>query len=146
MKSTHNGDTDKIAERDTQLRSSHTSFKETYPAAAQPISGTAITAAAAHRKKLVYRSKQRGWLEVDLLLGSFAEECLGDVADEDLHQYEAILNLETIDIYNVISGQVELTENEDNEVLKMLRAYVDAGPIGIADPEKYAEKKQKMSN
>ena len=68
------------------------------------------------------------------------------MADEDLHQYEAILNLETIDIYNVISGQVELTENEDNEVLKMLRAYVDASPIGIADPEKYAEKKQKMSN
>jgi succinate dehydrogenase assembly factor 2 len=26
----------------------------------------------AHRKKLIYRSKQRGWLEVDLLMGSFA--------------------------------------------------------------------------
>lgn len=25
-----------------------------------------------YRKKLLYRSKQRGWLEVDLILGSWA--------------------------------------------------------------------------
>merc|ERR1712146_572684 len=90
---TYEEDTEKIAKRDEKLRTEHTAFKQSYPDASQPTTGGCnVSAANAHRKKLVYRSKQRGWLEVDLLLGSFAEDCLGDVPDEYLHHYESILN------------------------------------------------------
>ena len=44
-------------------------------------------------------------LEVDLLLGSFASEFVMGFTAQELEQYEAILNLETIDIFNYISGK-----------------------------------------
>jgi len=148
---TYEEDTSKIAAKDAELRSTHVQFREEYPEASQPKGAPALSAADAHRKKLIYRSKQRGWLEVDLLLGTFAEECLGDVADEHLAQYESILNLETIDIYNVISGQIppppQVEENPgENIVLAKLKDFVAASPIGVADPQMYAERKKKMSN
>ena len=51
------------------------------------------------KKRLVYRSKQRGWLEVDLLLGTWASE---NVSLAELNESENFVNLETINIYNVL--------------------------------------------
>jgi succinate dehydrogenase flavin-adding protein (antitoxin of CptAB toxin-antitoxin module) len=49
-------------------------------------------------------------LEVDLLMGSFAARHVYDMSEEDLRQYEDILNEETIDIFNLITGKIELPE------------------------------------
>ena len=53
------------------------------------------------RKRLVYRSKQRGWLEVDLLLGTWAHENVQKLTEAELDEYEAFVNLETIDIVRI---------------------------------------------
>lgn len=42
-------------------------------------------------------------LEVDLLLGTFAEKHVGELDPEQLVQYEDVLNQETIDIFNYIT-------------------------------------------
>ncbi len=52
----------------------------------------------ARRKRIIYRSKQRGWLEVDLLLGNFATANVMSMTAEQLTQYEDILAQETINI------------------------------------------------
>ena len=44
------------------------------------------------RKKLLYRSKQRGWLEVDIILGSWASDNLMNLNNTQLVNYEKILN------------------------------------------------------
>ena len=50
------------------------------------------------RKRLIYRAKQRGWLEVDLLLGTWASENVMQLSEDELDQFEAFVNMETIDI------------------------------------------------
>ena len=48
------------------------------------------------RKRLIYRSKQRGWLEVDLLLGTWANKCVPAMSVEELNEFERFVNLETV--------------------------------------------------
>ena len=54
-------------------------------------------------KKLLYRSKQRGWLEVDLILGSWASKNLKNLSDNDLLKYQNFVNEDTVDIYNYLT-------------------------------------------
>lgn len=94
------------------------------------------------RKRLIYRSKQRGWLEVDLLLGSWAAENAHRLSHEDMDAYERILNLETVDIYNVVTGQIEAPEQVKGPLLDQLRAYAETQPFGQASKEKYEQRKR----
>lgn len=48
------------------------------------------------RKRLIYRSKQRGWLEVDLLLGTWSDRFVPEMSEEELDEFERFVNLETI--------------------------------------------------
>lgn len=45
-----------------------------------------LTSPIERRKQLLYRSKQRGWLELDLIMGSWAEKNLDVLNDEQLAQ------------------------------------------------------------
>lgn len=49
-------------------------------------------------------------LEVDLLLGSWAEENVPKLSKEQLNHYETIMNQQTIDIYNYMTGKEEPPE------------------------------------
>ena len=97
------------------------------------------------RKRLIYRSKQRGWLEVDLLLGTWAHENVPQLTASELDEYEAFVNLETIDIYHVITLRLDVPEHmktaDGNGVVERIQAWARASPLGQADPEKYKEVK-----
>ncbi|MDA0939221.1 MAG: succinate dehydrogenase assembly factor 2 [Proteobacteria bacterium] len=54
------------------------------------------------RKKLQYRSCNRGFRELDIIFSNFASLYLCDFAIEDLMEYEAILNIEDAEIYKWI--------------------------------------------
>ena len=95
---------------------------------------------AVRRKRLIYRSKQRGWLEVDLLLGSWAAENVPTLSKEDCDAYEHILNCETIDIFNFITGKDPVPPRLDTPVMKRLQDYCASAPLGT-DPEGYATAK-----
>ena len=103
---------------------------------------------AAYRKKLIYRSKQRGWLEVDLLMGSWATQHVPSLTSDELRQYEAIIECETLDIYNLVVGRLELSEELSyaNPVLEKIRKYAESNPLGRASPARYDEVKGMMSN
>ena len=58
--------------RDVALRNDHHALKNDFPEHAFSPGQNSIDSDSTNRKRLIYRSKQRGWLEVDLLLGSFA--------------------------------------------------------------------------
>jgi hypothetical protein len=42
------------------------------------------------RKRMIYRSKQRGWLEVDILLGKWATEHVPSLTLSELDEYDAV--------------------------------------------------------
>jgi succinate dehydrogenase flavin-adding protein (antitoxin of CptAB toxin-antitoxin module) len=93
------------------------------------------------RKRLVYRSKQRGWLEVDLLLGTWASENVHQLTGDELDQYENFVNMETIDIYNVITLRLDVPEHMKREggrgVVERIQEWARSNPLGRADPDAY---------
>jgi succinate dehydrogenase assembly factor 2 len=97
------------------------------------------------RKRLVYRSKQRGWLEVDLLLGTWAHNNVHKLSPLELDEYERFVNLETIDIYNVITLRLDVPEDmktaSGDGVVERIQTWARGSPLGKADPEKYKQVK-----
>ena len=106
-----------------------------------------ITELDIRRKRLVYRSKQRGWLEVDLLLGTWASEHVPTLSLAQLDEYEVFVNQETIDIYNIITLRVtDLPEQlRNNTVVQQIQTWARSSPLGKADPDRYKEMKQKSN-
>lgn len=98
------------------------------------------------KKRLVYRSKQRGWLEVDLLLGTWANENVSGLNMDELDQFEAFVNLETIDIYNVITLRSDVPEemkrSDGSGVVERTQGWARSSPLGKAEPEMYSAVKK----
>ncbi|CEL91944.1 unnamed protein product [Vitrella brassicaformis CCMP3155] len=77
------------------------------------------------RKKLLYRSKQRGWLELDVLMGSFADKYLGSFSEQQLDQFDKLLDCENPNLFKWLSGQEEVpVEWANHDVYRLLAAYV----------------------
>ena len=133
-------------ERDEELRKNHYELKTEFPEHSFAPGRTDVDKDLANRKRLIYRSKQRGWLEVDLLLGSWASEYVMTLNEEQLVQYEAILNQETLDIYNFIIERDDVPPELETEVMQMLRKFAqESGVVGAGTPEDYEKNmKSKM--
>lgn len=103
------------------------------------------TDVAARQKRLIYRSKQRGWLEVDLLLGTWAHENVPSLQRDELDQFEDFVNMETIDIYNVITLRLDVPEHMKRAggkgVVERIQEWARASPLGKADPDAYKKVK-----
>lgn len=104
------------------------------------------SAKIARKKRLLYRSRQRGWLEVDLLLGSWTQKNIDGLQEGELNDFEAILNQETIDIYNYITKQRPIPSELDTNVLHRLQEYCANSPLGKASMDGYTHNKRFMSN
>ena len=94
-------------------------------------------------KKLLYRSKQRGWLEVDLILGSWASKNLKNLSNNDLLKYENFLNEDTVNIYNYLTKTKELNSNIDKMLVNRI---IEDSKKEINTPLKYSNIKKFMSN
>ncbi len=97
------------------------------------------------KKRLIYRAKQRGWSEVDLLLGTWAFENVPNLNAIDLDEFENFVNLETIDIYNIVTLRIdvpeELKRGDGNSVVERIQKWARSSPLGKGDPATYAKVK-----
>ena len=126
----------KIASRDRELRSRHIQIEGEIQSDQERDS--------VRRRRMIYRSKQRGWLEADLLMGSWATQFVPTLSNDELDEYEIVLNLETIDAYNYISGKDVLPDHVKNlSVMKQLQRY--AMTRNMASPESYEEVKKRTN-
>jgi len=96
------------------------------------------------RKRLIYRSKQRGWLEVDLLLGTFATEHVASFTTREMDEYEAILNCETIDIFNFVTAKDPVPPSLDTPMMARLQQFSRESPLGVG-LRAYADAKTKSN-
>lgn len=94
-------------------------------------------------KKLLYRSKQMGWLEVDLILGSWATKNLNRMSDYELLNYEKLLNEDTVTIYKYLTKTEKINSNLDNNLVNKI---IDDSKVKINSPKKYSLLKKYMSN
>ena len=67
------------------------------------------------RKVMLYRARQRGWLELDVILGSFADKRLATMTETEVGLFGDILSRENPDLFKYLSGQTppsnDLKEN-----------------------------------
>lgn len=135
----------RLVEKDEAMRKAYDRVPDVFPEHSQA-SGEVIDKEAAFRKRLLYRSKQRGWLEVDLLMGTWADKHLSTLSGVELHEYERILNAETIDLYNIVTGKQDAPQHLDGPIMRKIVAWAKDAPLGKADPAAYARVKRIFSN
>jgi len=133
----------RIGVRHEEYRKNHHDLKTEVPSQSLDPENPTVDADILRRKRLIYRSKQRGWLEVDLLLGSWAAVNVPNLTKKQMDEYEAILNLETIDIFNYVNGKDTPPDQYQTDMMRTLQEYALAAPFGKADTQTYEEIKDK---
>ena len=74
------------------------------------------------RKRLKFRSWHRGIKEADILLGSFADKFLDDMAVSELDIYENLLREADSDLVAWITSEREPPEEHLTDVMQKLRS------------------------
>ncbi|EFJ42569.1 hypothetical protein VOLCADRAFT_66963 [Volvox carteri f. nagariensis] len=75
--------------------------------------------------KLLYRSKQRGFLELDLLIGLWAEVNIPKMDFAELKQMALVLEEENPDLFKWLTGQLQPPDRmSGNAVFEALRRHV----------------------
>lgn len=74
-------------------------------------------------KRLRFRSWHRGTREMDFLLGGFADRHLGELSEEQLSQYEALLDVPDTELYSWVAGQMPIPRHYDNTVMTLIKDF-----------------------
>ena len=74
------------------------------------------------RKRLLFRAQRRGFKEVDLIFGAYAEAELERLDETGLDQLEALLAAPDQEVYAWLRGAAEVPRDYDNPVFAGLKA------------------------
>jgi antitoxin CptB len=74
------------------------------------------------RKRLLFRAQRRGFKEVDLIFGAYAQSHLALLDDPALDQFEALLTAPDQDVYAWLRGAQDVPPEYDNPVFAGLKA------------------------
>lgn len=75
------------------------------------------------RKKLLFRAQRRGFKEVDLIFGAFADAHLAGLDGGQLDRFEALLAVPDWQVYGWLVGETPVPPDHDNDVFALLRNY-----------------------
>ncbi|HVW73795.1 MAG TPA: succinate dehydrogenase assembly factor 2 [Rhizomicrobium sp.] len=74
------------------------------------------------RKRLLFRAERRGFKEVDLIFGAYAQAQLAQLDEAALDQFEALLTAPDQDVYAWLRGAAPVPPEFDNPVFAGLKA------------------------
>lgn len=75
------------------------------------------------RKRLLFRSRQRGMLETSLLLRAFAERHLADLDGDGLDRFETLLDANDNDILDWVVGKKALPDAIDATLMGLIKNF-----------------------
>ena len=75
------------------------------------------------RKKLKFRAWRRGFREIDLILGPFADQHLAELDTAGLDAFEALLHAPDQDVYDWITEAAPAPSNFETPTLALIRAF-----------------------
>lgn len=75
-----------------------------------------------YRKKLLFRSWHRGMLEMDLILGNFAEREIGSLTADEIDQYERLLEISDTVLMPWLTGGEPVPSDIDLPILEKILA------------------------
>ncbi|MEL6661507.1 MAG: succinate dehydrogenase assembly factor 2 [Pseudomonadota bacterium] len=74
-------------------------------------------------RKLKFRAWRRGFREMDLLMGSFADQHLDEYEPQQLDEFERLLATPDWEVYAWLIGQKDVPDNHKGPVLDQLIAF-----------------------
>jgi len=77
----------------------------------------------ARRKRLLFRAQRRGFKEVDLIFGAYAQDNLAALDEAALDQFEALLAAPDQEVYAWLRGAEVVPAEFDNPVFAGLQSY-----------------------
>ena len=77
----------------------------------------------------MYRAKQRGLLELDLLIGIFAERNIPSMSTERLAETQELLNEENVDLFKWLTQQLEAPERVQQNSVFQVRPHMMSNTI-----------------
>jgi antitoxin CptB len=83
--------------------------------------GMCCTDTDARRRRVLFRSWRRGTQEIDLLLGSFADDFLAGFDGAQLDRFEALLDCHDVELLDWITGRRTPPQEYDHDVMRLLR-------------------------
>jgi len=87
------------------------------------------------QRRILYRASQRGWLELDVLLGKWAAATVPALGAAALAETEALLDRETPELFRWVAGQEAPPPDvaaRCGRVMASIRAFVEAGEARAA--------------
>ena len=77
----------------------------------------------ARRKRLVYRANYRGFKEADMILGGFAKAHMEALTEDEVTQFETLLEATDHDIYDWITEKFPVPARYDTPLFSRLRNF-----------------------
>jgi len=77
------------------------------------------------RKRLLFRAQRRGFKEVDLIFGAYADARLAGLDEAGLDQFEALLTAPDQEVYAWLRGAEAVPAEYDNPVFAGLKAVCE---------------------
>ncbi len=81
------------------------------------------------RKRLLFRSQHRGTKEADILVGRFAEAHIASLSAEEVAQFEMLLQLPDVDLYNWKTGREALPAEHDTPLMRKFLSFDPSAAI-----------------
>lgn len=75
------------------------------------------------RRKLKFRASRRGFREMDLIMGQFAEQNIGDLSETELGEFERLLATPDWEVYAWLVGQKPVPPNYAGPVMDRLMSF-----------------------
>ena len=75
------------------------------------------------RRRLLFRAWRRGVRETDLIVGRFADFCIGALDEAALDDFERLIEVPNAELYAWVIGAAAVPAEFDTPVLAKLRAF-----------------------
>jgi antitoxin CptB len=75
------------------------------------------------RKRLLFRCWHRGTREMDLILGRFADVTIAELTDNELVQFERLIEVPDPDLYAALTGDKPLAAEVQGALFDRIKAF-----------------------
>lgn len=84
------------------------------------------------RRRILFRCWHRGMREMDLIMGQFADHEIDRLTDEELDEFERLIEVPDRDLLGWLTGEKATPENYDLPVYRKVKAFhTHLGPIHV---------------
>jgi len=89
------------------------------------MSGTTRSSAGldVRRRQLLFRAWHRGMREMDLIMGRFADQEIENLSEEELGEFERLIEVTDRDLLGWITGEIETPSNYDTALFRRLKGF-----------------------